>query len=111
RAALDAPDRRKAAVARDVRGFRGPGRDRPEPRHDEEDAAVLVAWRRAAVVEQRAQRARLVWVERALELHEIAVLGAQGAQARVDLLQGGEQLGESELRQGTRPAKLKDFRH
>src|ERR1051325_6010931 len=56
-------------------------------------------------------RARLVRFQRALEFHQIAVLGAEGAQARVDLLQGGEQLGESELRQGARPAKLKDFRH
>src|SRR6185369_4670587 len=50
-----------------------------------------------------------VRLEPSLELDEIAVFGAQRAQIRVDLLQRGEQLGESELRQGARPAKLKDF--
>jgi hypothetical protein len=112
RAALDPNHRRKAAVARDVGGLRRPGRDGAEPRHDHENAAVgVLARRRAAVVEQRAQRAVFVRLERALELDEIAVFGAQRAQTGVDLLQRGEQLGESELRQGARPAKLKDFGH
>ncbi len=112
RAALDAPHRRKSAVARDVGGLRRPGRDGAEPRHDQENAAVeVLPERRAAVVEQRAQGAGLVRLEPALELDEIAVFGAQRAQIRVDLLQRGEQLGESELRQGARPAKLKDFGH
>jgi hypothetical protein len=39
------------------------------------------------------------------------MLGAEGAHGRIDLLQRGDELRESELRQGARPAELENFTH
>jgi hypothetical protein len=111
RAALDAGDRREAAVVRDVGGLGRPGRERAQPRHHQEDFALRRRRERRAVVQQALQALALERLQRSLGLDEVAQLGLQRAQAGIDFLQRCPKLREAELRQRTRAAELEDWKH
>ena len=111
RAALDPARRDEAAVACDVGGLGRPRRERAQARHHEVKLAPQRFEHRRAVVEQALQHLALGRGELVLGLDEVAVLRAYGTEAGVELLQRGDELGEAELRQGTRPAELEDLRH
>ena len=107
-AALDARDRGQAAVARDVGRLRGPRRDRPRARNDEDQRTVdvRVGGGFGTVGEQRFERGALVRGQRARDFDEMPVRGIE----RVDpmggpgLRQALQQLGEPERRE-RRPAR------
>ncbi len=110
-AALDAADLGQAAVVGDVGGLGRPGRDGAEARYHQQHLALgggrHVVTR--AVAQQALQHPAVVMVEGKFKIHEVHVLGADGRQARHGAAGAGEQLVETERREGSGATELKHW--
>ena len=97
-APFDPPELAEAAVAEDVGGLAGPGRDRARPRHDDNVSGQAVRLGAALRVQQRRQPRLLGLGQLALRLGEIHIMRARGLDFRHGGAQGGEQLFEPKIR-------------
>ena len=99
-APFDPPELAEAAVAEDVGGLAGPGRDRARPRHDDNVSGQVVRPAAALRVQQRRQPRVFGLGQLALGLGEIDIMRARGLDFRHGGAQGGEQIFEPKIRQG-----------
>ena len=97
---FDPPEFAEAAVAEDVGGLAGPGRDRARPRHDDNISGQIVRLAAALRVQQRRQPRVLGLGQLALGLGEIDIMRARGLDFRHGGAQDGEQLFDPKIRQG-----------
>ena len=100
RAALDPPYRLEAADEDDIGGLAGPGRDRPEPRCDEQPLSTLLLELRARAIGQKlSEHLELGFIEVARGIHEVHQARGERTNARIDALQRPQQSFEAKLRQ------------
>ena len=97
---------RQAAVARDVGGFRSPGRNRAQARRDDDGQAFAAARIGLAVGQQRREAAVCVGIGCGLGGHQVHEARGHTADLGVDGFQGGEQLSGAERAQGVAALQL-----
>ena len=111
-AALYAPHRRQAALARDVGGLGRPGRDRADARHHQNQLARRGRGpRRFAIDEQLLQQRALARAEGVRGLDEVPEFGAGDARGRRNPGQAGVEFFQTEGGQRGAAAQLEDFSH
>ena len=100
-AALDAAHGVQPAHLRDVGGLARPGRDRAEARHDDDfgarPASRCTRGFARSIGQQALEQRAFARIEVALEIDEMDVARADGAQAGLQLFEGRAQFGDAEI--------------